>query len=215
MSRRGDQLAYWDTVGASKTFTHPVQLDWLADVERDVRVLDYGCGYGRVLAELADRGFSRLSGVDVSPALIARARRLRPDLHVEHLASPPALPAGFGRFGVVLLIAVLTCVVEDDAQHELVAEVTRALAPGGLLYVSDLPLQDDEGHRDRYASHARLVDAPYGVFATGDGAVCRHHDRAHLHSLLAHLQVVEQREVDVVTMNGHRARAVQLLLRKA
>lgn len=214
MTRGSDRFAYWDTVGATKTFTHPVELDWLTGVDRDERILDYGCGYGRVVAELADNGFSELSGVDVSAALVARAQRLRPDLRFEVLDSPPTLPTGFAQFGVVLLIAVLTCVVEDDAQQELVAEVTKALVPGGLLYVSDLLLQDHESYRDRYVSHARLFDVPYGVFDTNDGGTCRHHDVAYLRSLLAHLHLVKKREVDVVTMNGNRARAVQLLLRK-
>lgn len=209
-----DQSTYWDTVGATKTFTHPIELGWLAGVRRDEPILDYGCGYGRVAAELADRGFSDLAGVDLSPALIARARHLRPDLTFEVLESPPTLPSHLGRFKVVLLIAVLTCVVDDRAQRAIVAETTSALVPGGLLYVSDLLLQHDATYRSRYESQARQGTDPYGVFATGDGAVCRHHDLAHLRSLTVDLDEVEQRELDVVTMNGNRARAVQLLLRK-
>ena len=58
----GSQVAYWNGVGATKTFTHPVHHSWLAGVGRDARILDYGCGYGRVTAELKDRGFSDVSG---------------------------------------------------------------------------------------------------------------------------------------------------------
>ena len=214
MSGADDQIAYWNSKGAGKTFTLPVELDWLKSLDREARILDYGCGYGRVAAELTDRGFSEVTGVDVSPALIARARRLRPDLDFEVIASPPTLPNGLGGVDVVLLIAVLTCVIEDKAQQALVAEVIEALEPGGILYVSDFLVHDSERNRDRYDACAREHAHPYGVFTAGDGAMFRHHDIAHLHALCEDLRLVEQHQIEVVTMNGNQASAVQLLLQK-
>ncbi|WRZ88414.1 class I SAM-dependent methyltransferase [Streptomyces sp. NBC_01007] len=208
------QIAYWDSVGATKTFTHPVNLDWLTGVSRVARLLDYGCGYGRVMGELSGYGFSDISGVDLSPALIDRGRQLRPELRFAVLESPPALPDASGSFDVVLLFAVLTCIPDDNAQQALIAELVRVLAPGGLLYVSDMVLQDDKRNRSRYAAHAQEFGTPYGVFATDDGAVCRHHDITELHALLADFDLMDERRIDVATMNGHRSQAVQLLARK-
>ncbi|MFF9839271.1 class I SAM-dependent methyltransferase [Streptomyces sp. NPDC013740] len=214
MKDLGSQIAYWDGVGATKTFTHPVNLSWLAEVTPDARVLDYGCGYGRVMAELSEHGFRDVSGVDLSPALIERGRQLQPDLRFAVLESPPTLTHASGSFDVVLLFAVLTCVPDGDAQVKLVEELNRVLAPGGLLYVSDLLLQDDERNRDRYAAHTQQFGTPYGVFATDDGAVCRHHDIAELRALLSDFDLVDERRIEVATMNGHRSRAMQLLARK-
>ncbi|MGW8766086.1 class I SAM-dependent methyltransferase [Streptomyces sp. NPDC055815] len=210
----GSQVAYWDSVGATKTFTHPVNLSWLAGVSRNARVLDYGCGYGRVMAKLSEHGFSDLSGVDLSPALIERGRQLRPDLRFNVLESPPDLTYASESFDVVLLFAVLTCVPDDDAQRALVAELSRVLAPGGLLYVSDMVLQDDERNHNRYVTHAQQHGTPYGDFATDDGAVCRHHDIAELRALLSSFDLVDEHRIEVATMNGHRSQAVQLLGRK-
>ncbi|WP_426367845.1 class I SAM-dependent methyltransferase [Streptomyces sp. E-08] len=214
MKDLGSQIAYWDSVGATKTFTHPVNLSWLAGVSPDARVLDYGCGYGRVMAELGEHGFRDVSGVDLSPALIERGRQSRPDLRFAVLESPPALPAASGSFDVILLFAVLTCIPDGNAQRELVNELNRVLAPGGLLYVSDVVLQDDERNRSRYAAYARQFDTPYGVFATDDGVVCRHHDIAELRALLSGFDPVDEQAIEVATMNGHRSQAVQLLARK-
>ncbi|MBS2963159.1 class I SAM-dependent methyltransferase [Actinocrinis puniceicyclus] len=207
------QAAYWDGIGATKTFTHPLNPDWLAGWSRNARVLDYGCGYGRVMAELSAHGFRDLVGADPSAALIARGRRLRPDLRFTVLSSP-ALAYPSGSFDLVVLFAVLTCVPDDAAQREIVTELDRVLAPGGLLYVSDLLLQDDPRNRARYAAHARQSGARYGVFATGDGAVCRHHDVAYLRALLSDFELVDELLIDVATMNGNPSRAVQLLVRK-
>ncbi|MGR6973560.1 class I SAM-dependent methyltransferase [Streptomyces cynarae] len=214
MKGLGSQIEYWDSVGATKTFTHPVNLDWLEGVNRNARVLDYGCGYGRVMAELSEHGFRDVSGVDLSPTLIARGRRLRPDLPFAVLETPPVVSCPSGSFDVVLLFAVLTCVPEDGAQRELVGELMRVLAPGGLLYISDVVLQDDERNRVRYAAYGENSGAPYGVFAADDGAVFRHHDIADLHAVLSGFDLVDERRIDVVTMNGHRSQAVQLLARK-
>jgi SAM-dependent methyltransferase len=214
MEDPGTQIAYWDSVGATKTFTHPVNLTWLAEVDRDAKVLDYGCGYGRVMAELAEQGFRAVSGVDLSPAVITRGRQLRPDLHFDVLASPPRLAYASASFDVVLLFAVLTCIPDSGAQRELVAELLRVLVPGGLLYVSDMLLQEDERNRSRYAAYAQRFDAPYGVFATGDGAVCRHHHPIELRALLKDLDFLDERRIEVATMNGHPSTAMQLLARK-
>jgi len=207
-------LAYWNGAGATKTFTHPLHHDWLAPVGRDARILDHGCGYGRVTAELTDLGFTDVSGVDPSPALVERGRRWRPDLRLAVLPSPPTLPHPAGSFDLILLFAVLTCVPDDAAQRALVAEAVRVLAPGGALYISDMTVQDDARNQERYTAHARRFGTPYGVFATEDGALCRHHGIAELRALLADLDLVAERRIDVVTMNGNRSQGVQLLARK-
>jgi SAM-dependent methyltransferase len=119
-----------------------------------------------------------------------------------------------GSFDVVLLFAVLTCIPDADAQQALVGELNRVLAPGGLLYISDMVLQDDERNRSRYAARVRQFGTPYGVFATDDGAVCRHHDIAELRALLSDFDLVGERGIEVATMNGHLSQAVQLLARK-
>lgn len=75
-------------------------------------------------------------------------------------------------------------------------------------------LQEDERNRGRYAAYAQQFGTPYGVFATGDGAVCRHHDITELRALLKNLDILDERRVDVTTMNHHRSKAVQLLARK-
>jgi SAM-dependent methyltransferase len=123
------------------------------------------------------------------------------------------LDHGDGSVDVVLLFAVLTCVPSDAGQRELVAELHRVLRPGGLLYLSDLCLQEDQRNRSRYQRFAAKYGT-YGVFETGDGAVCRHQTPDWLHGLLADFDPVATREITVETMNGHPARATQLLLTK-
>lgn len=203
---RMDHARYWETAGATKNFTHPLNIEWISTVDISARVLDYGCGYGRLMAELNGLGFDNVVGADTSAALIERGRRERPDLRFEVIESPPSIARPGGSFDLVLLFAVLTCIPGDDDQRDLIAEIRRLLAPGGLLYVSDLVRQSDDRNRSRY-------DAS-GVFTTDDGAVFRHHEAGHLRALLPDFDLEAERQIAVTSMNGHPSAAVQLLARR-
>ena len=67
-------------------------------VAKDAHILDFGCGYGRTLAELADAGFTDLAGIDFSETLIERGKAERSDLDLTAYAGG-ALPyeAKIGR----------------------------------------------------------------------------------------------------------------------
>lgn len=213
MSAQDDQRAYWDAAAATRTFTHPLHQPWLDGMDRRAVVLDYGCGYGRTMEALAEQGFDDLTGVDTSPGMIARARLLHPAMRFAVLETPPALDRPDASVDVVVLFAVLTCVPGDTAQRRLVGEVLRVLRPGGVLYVSDLLLQEDRRNRDRYARFAEH-HGTYGVFETDDGAVCRHHPGEWFRSLLAGFTAVDTRRITVSTMNGHESAGIQILARR-
>ncbi|MGW2250974.1 class I SAM-dependent methyltransferase [Kitasatospora sp. NPDC001660] len=214
MSSLDHQINYWDTTGTEKTFTHPVELTWLSRLGPDARILDYGCGYGRLAGLLLQEGFRDVEGVDFSPKLVDRAREQHPGARFTVLTEPPALGRPDGSVDAALLIAVLTCIPTDDGQRGLIDELRRVLRPGGLLYLSDMCLQEDERNRSRYARFAAQYGT-YGVFETSDGAVCRHHRPEWLRELLAGFDVVAEREVVARTMSGNPARITQLLAARA
>ncbi|MFC7262734.1 class I SAM-dependent methyltransferase [Streptomyces lutosisoli] len=214
MSDLDSQTAYWDAAAATKRFTHPLHTPWLDGVGPSAAILDYGCGYGRTLEELERQGFGNLSGVDTSPGMITRARSLHPAMRFAVLDTPPTLAWADASVDVVVLFAVLTCIPSDEAQRRLIAELHRVLKPGALLYLSDLPLQDDRRNRERYTRFAEQYGA-YGVFETSDGAVCRHHATDWFTSLLAAFETVDTRRTTVNTMNGHESAGLQILARKA
>jgi SAM-dependent methyltransferase len=208
------QVGYWDAAAATKTFTHPVYWPWVAAYNRRTAVvIDYGCGYGRVTNEFVERGFGQIYGVDISPAMVARARREYPNGKFGVIGQPPRLFEVDAHTDLVLLFAVLTCVPEDSGQRTIIDELKRVLKPGGAIYISDLLLQEDARNRERYAK-ALPRFGTYGVFETDDGAVCRHHTREHLRALLDGFEIVADRDIMVPTMNGRQAHGVQLLVRR-
>jgi SAM-dependent methyltransferase len=206
----GDQGAYWDSEGTTKVYGHPFDPTWFPHLDRHARVLDFGCGYGRVAGEMAAAGFVNVEGVDPSPQLIERARASYPGAQFTVLEDTPHLPHANETFDAVVLFAVLTCIPDESAQRAVITEIHRVLRPTGVLYVSDYCLQQDERNRLRYERDAERFGA-YGIFETGDGAICRHHTREYLEGLLDGFTVSEIRKRPVATMNGNPAVATQML----
>jgi SAM-dependent methyltransferase len=95
------------------------------------RVLDAGCGTGRVAARLADLGYD-VVGVDVDDAMVEVARELHPDLRwvVSDLA---ALDLGEERFDAVVLAGNVVPFLEVAELPTVARRLASHLVPGGLL----------------------------------------------------------------------------------
>ncbi len=203
-------MDYWNEVGPTKSFAHPIDVETLQLwVRPDSRILDYGCGYGRASGILAAAGFKNLIGMDPAPAMIAAARRNHPSIAFDVLTDPPEIALPDASVDAVLLIAVLTCIPESAAQRRTIAGITRVLRPGGLLYVSDMGLQTDARNLERYARDEAKYGV-YGVFDLDEGITVRHHHSAWIESLLSEYDVLKLNDVEAQTMNGNAAKLFQL-----
>ena len=127
------QTDYWDRVAHEKRFSHPLRLDWLLQhLRSQARILDHGCGYGRLLLQLSRAGYGNAVGMDFSEKMLMRCRSQFPHLTLVR-NDGLTLPFRDRAFDAVLLFAVLTCIPSDDDQRMLLAEVRRVLRPGGIL----------------------------------------------------------------------------------
>jgi SAM-dependent methyltransferase len=209
MTDLDNQLDYWNRMGPGKSFAHPVNTERLSQyLSPQSRILDLGCGYGRALGLLFERGYRNLIGFDPAPAMVAVARDRFPAIEFEELSSSPDLPLADASVDAALLFSVLTCVPTDKGQQAIVDEVERVLVPGGLLYISDLWLQGDERNRARYDRDAPKYDR-YGVFDLPEGVTVRHHDGAWIDELTSNFHSAALDHIDVQTMNGNPAKAFQ------
>jgi SAM-dependent methyltransferase len=133
------------------------RLTLIADViaqhlpSRDGRILDVGCASGRLLANLRDRGFANLVGLDPSPACaVAAARLYAIDVRTMTLA---AIAAAGGRADVVIMVGVLEHLRDLDAAF---GHLRALLSAAGLLYV-EVP---------DVTAFAEWPNAPYQDFST-------------------------------------------------
>jgi ubiquinone/menaquinone biosynthesis C-methylase UbiE len=99
------------------------------------RLLDLGCGTGALLRELAVRGApDRLSGVDLSPAMVALARARLPAAVRLAVADAAALPFPAGSFDVVVSSSSFHFWPRPD---RVLGELRRILAADGRLAITD------------------------------------------------------------------------------
>ncbi|QGV82034.1 class I SAM-dependent methyltransferase [Streptomyces ficellus] len=99
------------------------------------RVLDLACGPGVFTVPLARRGF-RVTGVDLSPAMLDRARKAAADTGVspEYVRADAREFTRAGAFDVVLNMFTSFGYFEDPADNARVLRAMRTcLAPGGTL----------------------------------------------------------------------------------
>ncbi len=112
----------------------------------DRRVLDFGCGSGRLLVGWHALGTGdALSGCDINTELVEWAKaNLPPAIDVRTTQPQPPLPYADAAFDVVFAISVFTH-LSLASQRQWAAELRRVLRPGGDLLVTL--------HGDSYVPH--------------------------------------------------------------
>ncbi len=127
----------WDKVANQVNFNLEIDVQRFCHlVKPDAKILDFGCGYGRIAKQLKQLGYPEVLGVDPSAAMIKRGLSLYPDIDLIQLPQLP-LPFADETFDVVLSCAVLTCMPSEMAQKAAILELKRVLKPGGLFHLSE------------------------------------------------------------------------------
>jgi ubiquinone/menaquinone biosynthesis C-methylase UbiE len=128
-------------------------------------ILDFGCGSGDIALHLANAGH-RLTGYDLSAAMIAQASQSDHDRVVRWIASAPdasdALPFAGASFDTVVASSVLEYVPELDATLK---ELVRVLRPGGRLFATVPDMRDPHRNFERWLRLALAVPGLSHVLA--------------------------------------------------
>jgi ubiquinone/menaquinone biosynthesis C-methylase UbiE len=96
------------------------------------RVLDLGCGEGRLAARLAETG-AEVTGLDSSREALARARKAHPDLELATPSADGTLPFADSSFDALVCVNVLQHVADTQL---LLSETRRVLVPAGHLAIA-------------------------------------------------------------------------------
>lgn len=100
------------------------------------RVLDWGCGCGRVTRYLLSRRpFPEVFGCDIDGSAVDWCSAHLTPGRFTAIAPAPPTPYPDGMFDVIIGCSVFTHLGRDD-QHRWLAEMRRILAPGGVVFAS-------------------------------------------------------------------------------
>jgi SAM-dependent methyltransferase len=142
------------------------------------RALDAACGTGRHAAHLAERGHE-VTGVDASPEMLELARARVPQARFRD-GDLRALPVDDAEFDLVVCALALGHCEDLDAP---VAELARAVRPGGSVVLSDL-------------HPAMSVAGGQALFEAADGSLAFVREHVHLHG--EYLEAFADNGLDVV-----------------
>ena len=119
---------------------------------RGLRVLEVGCGTGRLAHALEERERARVWAVDASPAMVARARALGVNARV---ARAEALPFKAGWFDAVVMRMALHLLDRPRA----LAQAERVIGPGGRVVIAtEDPASFDHVWFTRYFPSVPAID---------------------------------------------------------
>ena len=154
-------------IPAERTVREADAIERLLELETGAMVLDVPCGDGRLSVELALRGY-RLTGVDITPEFLERARRAASERGVEvvlherdmrDLSWQDEFDGAFcywGSFGYF----------DDDGNAEFLRTAAAVLKPGGRFLLEThvmetlLPRYEKQGWR-RYGDTYLLEDRQF------------------------------------------------------
>jgi SAM-dependent methyltransferase len=132
-------MNYHDEIWASVPADRPIDETasaWavaaVASAGERPRVLDLGCGDGRISGLLAEAG-GVVTGVDPSATALERARAAHPQIRFLAPDDDGSLPLADASFDVVVAVNVLEHVADTQ---RLMSEARRVLTPDGRLVVA-------------------------------------------------------------------------------
>jgi SAM-dependent methyltransferase len=156
---------------------HLARYWWAAQAADGRAVLDAGCGVGYGSAMLARAGATEVVGVDLSAKAVEAAAAGAPSNATFLTGDVHALPFEDDRFDLVVCFEVIEHV---EGQDEVIAELARVLAPGGILALSS-PNRDVYPAGNPHHVHEYVPEELRGALA----AHFAHVELRHQHDWLA------------------------------
>lgn len=126
--------------------------------KKDDRIIDLGCGTGRISIGLTELGYRHLLGLEISGPMVKEARRIVKILECEiPFRVGDARDTGFedGLFdGAIFGFNGLMQIPGRDERRRALAEIYRILQPGGhLVFTSHF--QESDKHRKHWNNEAK------------------------------------------------------------
>jgi|SRR6056297_412974 len=186
----------WDQVATEVDFNLEIdRMRILGMIDRKSKVLDFGCGYGRITNLLGECGYTDVKGVDPSRAMIERGRKAFPGVSLMHLEGVD-LPFDNNAFDLVVICAVFTCIPSLDKRAGVAAELNRVLRPGGIIHMAEFCSEESKS------------------FISGLGLPMRYSNPKELRTVFSDFSCLHDEVASTNTMSGESACSYRAFLQK-
>ena len=186
----------WNKIAEEVNFNLEIDIErFSTEVLVTHRILDYGCGYGRISKLLLSSGYQNIVGIDSSLKMIERGLREFPELNLDAV-SGETIPFPDNSFDTVVACAVFTCITSKETRRTQIKELCRVLKPEGLLHMVE------------------FCSASSRFFMSSIGIPMLHSSPEELRELISTLQIINEEIINTNTMGGKNARSYSLFARK-
>lgn len=197
---------YWNTIGFKKDFADPFYLGMLSPfLPKNSKIIEYGCGYGRIMQMLIAHGYDNVTGFDFSQNIIERGKKMDPSLDLRLLEEPGIIPCENESVDAVVMSTVLCTMINLYEQVKLIDEIFRVLKNKGIIYLSDFLICDDPIYKEKYAKGYKTY-GEWGMYTTSENLAVRHLNARSIFQLLKNFDVQWFQQFNFETMNHHPAR---------
>lgn len=205
---------YWNDIGAQKAFEDPLYLDKLSPfLSPNARILEYGCGYGRMMKILKLAGYHNLIGFDFAPNMIARGLKENPELDLRLLEKVGLIPCDDESIDAIVMSTVLCCITDEHVLAALIREIMRVLKTNGVLYLTDFLICDHPRYKDKYAIGLQQFGS-WGTYTTNENLTVRHFTTKAIIDLLNSFDIQWFEQFDFKTMNQNPAKTFHSVAKK-
>ncbi|PHR26898.1 MAG: SAM-dependent methyltransferase [Desulfotalea sp.] len=189
-------MSEWDSVAENVDFNLEISDEnFVKTVSQEAKILDFGCGYGRIANQLYHLGYRHLVGIDCSIKMINRGLIEFPHLDLRYFPGS-ILPFADNEFDSIVTCAVFTCIPNQDVRKHILIELRRVLKPNGVLYLAEFCSEQSQ----RFTSSA--------------GVPMWHSQQRELKIILDGFNVEQSQVVENSTMSGHASHASHIFARK-
>ncbi len=186
----------WNEIAEEVNFNLEIDIDrFHKNIPFDSKVLDFGCGYGRVSSLLLNSGYKHITGIDSSANMIERGKREFPELHLD-LQEGEVLPYPDNSYNAIVACGVFTCITSHDIRDKQMNELCRILKQNGVLHLVE------------------FCSEPSKLFTANIGVPMLHSTPLELKKLAGMFQVVSEEVKSANTMGGNPASCYSLFARK-
>jgi len=166
------------------------------------RILDVGCGYGRITIPLAKMGY-QVEGIDLSPNLLEEAKK-RVEIAslklIFKVGDMRSLPYKDERFDIIICMwSTFSYMLTEQDQTLAINEMYRVLAKNGTLII-DLPVATDNKIRNGVFIAPNVLKRAIA----GSEHTVYLHTKETLSNILKHLKYIKSYEVKYQNVNGTR-----------
>lgn len=113
----------------------PILVSFIKEIPEGSRVLDIGCGSGRLVQYFKERKIEYV-GMDNVAAMLEQARKSYPKAHFQY-GDIIDIPSPDSAFDEVLAVAVVHHIPSHRLRLKAMQEVKRVLKPGGQVYMTN------------------------------------------------------------------------------